>query len=121
MRNVLPFLIVAALVVQWLPLRACAIELMVTGSNCHAAEAIAGETPQCHMPHPCNSSRTCMCETPKDPTPRQASSSPQVVTSASGETLEAASFYVTIHPIFDRPAPCADVSPPSLQSLPLRL
>jgi hypothetical protein len=120
-RNVLPFLIVAALLVQWLPLRACAIAKIVTGSNCHTAEVVAGETPPCHMPHPCNSSRSCRCEAPQDPTPRQASSAQQVMTSAPEETAEAASFCVTIHPSFDRPAPCADVSPPSLQSVPLRL
>ena len=118
----LPCLIVAALVVQWLPLRACAIAKIVTGSNCHAAEMVAGETPLCQMPHPCNSSRTCICEMPKDPTPRQASSSSQQMLSSAPEAMtETASPLATIDPSFDRPVPCADVSPPSLQSVPLRL
>jgi hypothetical protein len=123
-QTVLPFVIIATLVVQGLPLRACAIEKIVTGSNCHAGELNAdGNGGQCHVPHA--PSRACMCETPKDPTPRQSSSAERMLASAPQGEADALTplqkFSADLRRQLDRPGPSVDVSPPSLESVPLRL
>src|SRR5688572_772702 len=120
-QRMLPCLIAAALIVQWLPLRACAVERILTGSNCHAGEALPTvPAAGCHEHrHPAD--RDCACEMPKDPIPRPSDRGVEAGASmAASNAFESPATSVDAAAQSAAPVPGIDASPPSLQNLPLR-